>query len=112
MLLSSVIFYVSRVVQITLEEILKPVCFSFALRCQLQMKERTKVLVENMDVIVLLMARLWKPTRLIQLKGYFFFLAAKTIQRFILLVSPYSDTFLSDVICYFSVFMMSKKKLL
>lgn len=79
-------FYIPRVVQITLEVVLKTVYFSFAL--QYQMKERTIVMVQNSNVIVLLMARLWEPTRLIHLKGEIFFLAAKMVQRFILLVLP------------------------
>lgn len=99
-------------VQITLEVVLKALSFSFALQCQLQMKERTTVLVENRYVILLFfIARLREPTRLIQLKGEIFFLAAKIIPRFILLVLPYSDAFLSDIICYFSVFMMRKREL-
>lgn len=98
-------------VQITLEVVLKALSFSFALQCQLQMKERITVLVENRYVILLFfIARLREPTRLIQLKGEFFFSSSKnyTIIHYTII---HSDAFLSDIICYFSVFMMRKREL-
>lgn len=73
------------------------------------MKERTTVQVENRPFRIVLMARLCELTRLLQIKGGFFFLVAKMIQRLILLVLLFCDAFfLSDIFYYFSVFMMTK----